>query len=248
MKRMPISCPLARTSLNAGSAQQAALAPWFDADAFYTRSGVDVARASNDLAACRIEAARLKSVRSANTRVASGAAFNSSGQYDPVVSGASVGIASIMFAIQDANYNGSIEQIEFRDCAVALGYRHYRLGDGERERFNALADHGFAALVSAPAPAGGRYNESESERNYFSAEITTTLYQNGPARAPQTAPAMSTGPVALTPLESAVSPYTDAAAPAPESVAAPPTGPINRLAPGAIATPRPGMAIVVASA
>lgn len=253
MKRVVVAAALAIASAVTASAQETPLAPWFDADGFYSRAGVDLARVSSDLAACRVEAARLKTARNTNTRVNSGAAFTSTGAYDPVVSGAAAGIASIMFAIQDSNYNGSIEQIEFRDCAVALGYRHYRLSERERERFNALPDQGFASLVAAPAPAGGRYNDSEPERNYFSAEVTSTPYQNGTPRAPEPAPVMVAGPVSLSPTEgdAALPPAESEAAPQSSSVevqAPPPIGPIARLAPGEVASAQPGMAIVVVSA
>ncbi|MGH6949652.1 MAG: hypothetical protein ACREH4_02175 [Vitreimonas sp.] len=258
MKRIVTAVALALASAATASAQEAPLAPWFDADGFYARPGADRARASGDMAACRVEAARLRTVRNTSTSVESGAAFTSTGAYDPVVAGAAVGIASIMFAIQDASYNGSIEQIEFRDCAVALGYRHYRLGERERARFNALPDQGFAALVAAPAPASGRYNDGETERNYFSADVTSTPFQNGEARAPEPAPAAIVaavapeGPIALTPPEggdaapaaqSAISLHPPAPAEAPA-----PTGPISRLTPGEVAAPQEGMAIVVASA
>lgn len=260
MRRTLIAAALAAATTVTASAQEAPLAPWFDAGGFYNRPGVDLARASSDLGACRVEAARLKTVRNTNTRVNTGAAFTANGQYDPVVSGAAVGLASIMFAIQDANYNGSIEQIEFRDCAVALGYRHYRLGESERARFNALPDQGFAALVAASAPVAGRYNDSETERNYFAADITTTPFQNGAARAPapEPVPAMPAGPVALTPPEgdAALPPAQDdamlpLAEPGPEESAATlavATGPIDRLAPRETAALAPGTAIVVASA
>lgn len=223
-------------ALVAAANAQTALAPWFDSGGFYNRPSADLARVTNDLTACRAEAARLKVVRNTNTRVGTAAAFNADGSYNPVISGAATGIASIMFAIQDANYNGGIEQIEFRDCAVALGYRHYRLGERERARFNAEPDHGFAALVSAAAPADGRLNEGETERNYFHADLVARSFENG---TPQPAPAAEAS--------------TDSVAAATEAaeVSEPPAATatiIARAGVGEIVAPQPGMAIVVASA
>ncbi len=220
------------------SAQDAALAPWFDSDGFYNRPGAALERVTNDMTACRVEASRLRQVRNTNSRVSSGAAFNAAGSYDPVVAGAAVGIASIMFAIQDARYNGSIEQIEFRDCAVALGYRHYRLGENDRERFNAEADQGFATLISASTPADGRLNEGETERNYFAAGVAEARYQNAEPRPPEAladepAPAVDANGVVI-----------EQAPPAPAA----PIGVIQRAVPGAVLSAQPGMAIIVVAA
>jgi hypothetical protein len=241
-------------SLAPAASAQTALAPWFDSDGFYNRPGVDLTRATNDMTACRIEAARLKVVRNTNTRVSpNSAAFNSTGAYDPIVAGAAYGIASIMFAIQDASYNGSVEQIEFRDCAVAIGYRHYRLGKSDRERFNGEADHGFAALVAAQAPADGRLNEGEVERNYFSAELAESAYQNAAVRTPPAPPvmptteemaaAMATLPVELQAALSGEDAVVGLDVPMPVFAEA-----IARLASGEVATARDGMAIVVVGA
>lgn len=247
LRQTALAASLLALALSQTASAQTALAPWFDSDGFYNRPGVELARATNDMTACRVEASRLRVVRNTNTRVSGGAAFTSTGAYDPVVAGAAVGIASIMFAIQDARYNGSIEQIEFRDCAVALGYRHYRLGDSDRARINAEADHGFASLVSASTPADGRLNTGEVERNYYNAELAESAFQNPAPREP--------APVAL-----AASPELPAAAePAPaETEAAPPPvaaalataqpASITRLAPGEVAAPQSGMAIVVVGA
>jgi len=230
---------------------QTALAPWFDSDGFYNRAGVDLARATNDMTACRVEASRLKVVRNTNTQIPPGStvAFTSTGAYDPIVAGVATGIASIMFAIQDARYNGSIEHIEFRDCVVALGYRHYRMGESDRVRFNAEADHGFASLVAAQTPADGRLNTGEVERNYYSAELAPSAYQNGAVAAP----VVETEPV-VPPEERAAAVETEAGEAAPVDLAAqpetPPSAPaaITRLAPGQSATPQPGMAIIVVGA
>ncbi|MEQ1493902.1 MAG: hypothetical protein ABL932_25505, partial [Terricaulis sp.] len=225
---------------------QTALAPWFDSDGFYNRPGIDLKRATNDMTACRVEASRLKVVRNTNTQVNSGAAFSSSGAYDPVVAGAAIGIASIMFAIQDARYNGSIEQIEFRDCAVALGYRHYRLGESDRMRVNNEADHGFATLVSANTPADGRLNTGEVERNYYAADLVDAASQNPPLREPVIA-AVTLAPSPELPVAAeSIAADTQIAPPVGEPVAAPVA--INRLAPGELATPQPGAAIVVVGA
>ncbi|MGD9816300.1 MAG: hypothetical protein AB7Q23_03285 [Hyphomonadaceae bacterium] len=235
MKRVLVGAALAAALTTAAYAQNTTLAPWFDSDGFYNRAGVTFERATNDMLACRVEAARLRVVRNTNSRTPTGAAFDPSGAYDPVVSGVATGIASILFAIQDARYNGSIEHIEFRDCIVALGYRHYRLGRRDRERFNAEPDHGFAALVAAAAPADGRLNESETERNYFAAAAAPSRYANAAAPAPVSdEPAAATGAP------------TDPGAPVPVTVA--PQGVIQRLAPGEIATAQPGAAIVVIAA
>lgn len=217
--------------LISGASAQEALAPWFDSDGFYNRAGADLARVTADMTACRIEAARLRNVRNTSSPSMTASAFNADGSFNPGVSLAATGIASVLTAIQDARYNGSIEKIEFRDCAAALGYRHFRLADDQRVRFDAESDHGFAALVSAAAPSAGRLNESETPRNYFAADLEDSAYQNAsPPAAPVETPA-SENAEAVT-----------------EPAAAPPTGVIERLAPGAVATPREGMAIVVASA
>lgn len=234
MKRAVVGAALAAALATAASAQDAALAPWFDSDGFYNRAGVALERATNDMLACRVEASRLRVVRNTNSRTPMGAAFDPSGAYDPVVSGVATGIASILFAIQDARYNGSIEHIEFRDCIVALGYRHYRLGRRDRARFNAEADHGFAALVAASAPADGRLNEGETERNYFAAATASSRYANAAPPPPAEQPVASEGAP------------SDSGAPIPVLVA--PQDVIQRLAPGEIAAAQPGTAIVVASA
>ncbi|MCX7357324.1 MAG: hypothetical protein NT015_04145 [Alphaproteobacteria bacterium] len=227
---------------------QTALAPWFDADGFYNRPGIDLARATNDMTACRVEASRLKVVRNTNTHVSGGAAFTSTGAYDPVVAGAAVGIASIMFAIQDARYNGSIEQIEFRDCAVALGYRHYRMGESDRARFSAEADHGFASLVAASTPADGRLNTGEVERNYYNAELAESAYQNPAPRppveraAPPTAEEMAAAVAANPALNGELGLGME-----PTPIVIMP-GAVARLAPGEMATRQPGSAIVVVGA
>lgn len=247
MRRIFAATAMAAALTMAASAQTA-LAPWFDADGFYNRPGVDLARATSDLTACRVEASRLRTVRNTNTRVQQGAAFTSSGAYDPVVAGAAAGIASIMFAIQDARYNGSIEQIEFRDCAVALGYRHYRLAERDRARFNGEADGGFATLVAAETPAEGRLNEREVERNYFDAEVTQTRYQNAAPRAVEPA-APEPAPVETAPVESAPEPTTTLVPSAEASpTPTPPMGVVARMPPGELASSQPGMAIVVVSA
>lgn len=224
----------------AGAAHaQAALAPWFDADGFFNKPGVELARVTADMTACRAEAVRLRSVRNTHTRTGTAYAFNADGSYNAAVSGAATGIAAILFAIQDAQYNGGIEQIEFRDCVVALGYRHYRLGAGDRERFNGGADHGFDALVAAQAPAEGRLNDGEVERNYFAADLVGMDYNN------QTPAAAVEEPGAVGPPEPSPEEINgDPAAPA-EGAAA---GVISRLEPGQIAATQEGMAIVVASA
>ena len=242
-------------ALTASASAQTALAPWFDADGFYNRPGVELARATNDLTACRVEAVRLKTVRNTTTRVQSGAAFTSTGAYDPVVAGAASGIASIMFAIQDARYNGSIEQIEFRDCAVALGYRHYRLAERDRTRFNGEADHGFAALLAAETPVDGRLNEGETERNYFAADVTQSRYQNATPRVLGAASPAEAAPAVAEAAETSSPSIAEAAAES-EPVAqtraelapTPPTGAIARAAPNETVSAQPGMAIVVVSA
>ena len=235
MRRILAAAAASVTLMAAASAQDVALAPWFDSDGFYNRPGAALDRVSNDMTACRAEAVRLRTVRNTNSQV-SGAAFTTSGAYDPVVAGAAAGIASILVAIQDARYNGSIEQIEFRDCAVALGYRHYRLGDRDRTRFNAEPDHGFAALVAAGAPADGRLNEGERERNYFDAATAANQYQNAeplppPAAVPVASVAEGEAPPAAAPTAVPVS-----------------TGIIARAAPGQTLSAQPGMAIVVIAA
>jgi len=220
------------------SAQQA-LAPWFDSDGFYNRAGAELSRVTADMAACRIEAARLKNVRSSSSPGMAATAFNADGSFNPGVSLAATGIASVLTAIQDARYNGSIEKIEFRDCAVALGYRHYRLGDDDRAQFDATADQGFAALISAAAPSAGRFNDSETPRNYFAADLAERPYQNPPPPA-ALAPAASAEPDVTAAIIESVEAATQTARP--EAVI------VTRLAPGVNATPREGMAIVVASA
>jgi hypothetical protein len=232
------------TALAVTASAQTALAPWFDADGFYNRPGVDLARATNDMTACRAEAARLKTVRNTRTQVGHAAAFDASGAYDPVVSGAATGIASIMFAIQDSRYNGSIEQIEFRDCAVALGYRHFRTADADRVYANSVADHGFASLVAAETPSIGRLNNGESARNYFAADVTPSRYQNAAPR-PVEAPVAPPAPeVVAEDGVNEVMPVGVYRVPAP----LPPPGIIARAAPGQTLSPQPGMAIVVLSA
>ena len=244
LRRIAAAAMFFALALSHGASAQTGLAPWFDADGFYNRPGVNLARVTNDMTACRVEASRLKVVRNTNTRVDSGVAFTSSGAYDPVVAGAAVGIASIMFAIQDARYNGSIEQIEFRDCAVALGYRHYRLDGSDRARFNGEADHGFASLVAASAPADGRLNTGEVERNYYAAQLAPSAYQNPSPReqAPVIPPASPVSPATIETASADTPP-----APAAEDPALAPVLPasINRLAPGEVASVQPGMAIVV---
>jgi hypothetical protein len=221
-------------ALTTAASGQTALSPWFDSGGFYNKPGADLARVNNDLAACRAEAARLKVVRNTNTRVGMATAFNADGSYNPAISGAATGIASIMFAIQDANYNGGIEQIEFRDCTVALGYRHYRLGERERIRADAEPDHGFAALVSAATPAEGRLNEGESERNYFRADLVAHPFENGSPR-----PAPGVEAVAFD--TAAATEGADGAPTATGTIVA-------RAAAGEVLTPQPGSAIIVASA
>lgn len=228
---------------------QTALAPWFDADGFYNRPNVDIARATNDMAACRIEALRLKGVR--NTRsVGSASAFNADGSYNPGVSAAATGIASIVFAIQDARYNGSIEQVEFRDCAVSLGYQHYRLSRERRSQFDGQSDRGFAALVSAQTPADGRLNSSERNNNYYAAGLVERAYQNPTvppivaATEQPTVAATEQPTVDATPVEEA------SLAPVALSSVQENTGPtvIEPIGEGQTAAPQEGMAIVVASA
>ena len=235
MRRILAAAAASVTLMAAASAQDVALAPWFDSDGFYNRPGAALDRVSNDMTACRAEAVRLRTVRNTNSQV-SGAAFTTSGAYDPVVAGAAAGIASILVAIQDARYNGSIEQIEFRDCAVALGYRHYRLGDHDRTRFNAEADHGFAALVAAGAPADGRLNEGERERNYFDAATAANQYQNAEPLPPPAA-------VPVAPVAEGEAPPAAAPTAVPAS-----TGIIARAAPSQTLSAQPGMAIVVIAA
>lgn len=237
----PLAAALCVLTLAGGaSAQpvQSALAPWFDADGFYNKPETSLARVISEMTACRAEAARLKVVRNTRTNVGSAAAFTANGTYDPLVSGAATGIAAIMFAIQDARYNGSIEQIEFRDCAVALGYRHFRLGERDRARLDGGEDRGFAALVAAAAPAEGRLNEAETERNYYAASLVTRGFDNPQPAAPAEA-ALAAAPA-------------DAGAPAePLPVAATqpqPVGVVARTGAVALAVPTPGMAIIVASA
>ncbi|MGE0045941.1 MAG: hypothetical protein AB7J28_06320 [Hyphomonadaceae bacterium] len=198
------------------------LAPWFDSDGFYNRPGASIERVTSDLIVCRAEAYRLSQVRNTNTRVGNVMAFNADGSYNPVVSGAAQGIAAILFAIQDARYNGSIEHIEFRDCAAALGFRHYRMGERLRLRFDREPDRGFAALIAAETPAEGRRNEREAQRSYYAAELAGRAFENPP------------------PL----------AAGAGEQHAQPDAAPVHiqRVAPGALASAREGMAIVVISA
>lgn len=251
LRQTALAATLLALALSQTASAQTALAPWFDSDGFYNRPGIDLTRATNDMTACRVEASRLKVVRNTNTQVNSGAAFSSTGAYDPVVAGAAIGIASIMFAIQDARYNGSIEQIEFRDCAVALGYRHYRLGESDRTRFNGEGDHGFASLVAAGTPADGRLNTGEVERNYYNGELAASAYQNAPVRAPveaevaplptaeQMAAAQAANPGTVIDVDTPIETPTPA-------IVTP--GPINRLAPGAVAAPQSGMAIVVVGA
>lgn len=170
------------------SAQPAALAPWFDSDGFYNKPNADLAQVTSDLAACRIEALRLRSVRNMRSRPGTAMAFNADGSYNPAVSGAATGIASILFAIQDARYNGSIETVEFRDCARSLGYRHYRLGDSRRRAFDATDDHGFAALVAAETPADGSLSGGSPRDNYYDAGLVERGYQNA---TPLPAPALA---------------------------------------------------------
>ena len=235
MHRMLASCAIA-FALTGVAYAQTPLAPWFDSGGFYNKPDVDLTRASNDLTVCRAEAARLKVVRNTRTRVGTATAFNADGSYNPAVSGAAIGIASIMFAIQDARYNGGIEQIEFRDCAVAVGYRHYRLGERDRTRFDAQPDHGFVALVSAATPAEGRLNEDESERNYFLADLVAHQFENA---ASQPAPSgEGAADVALAARDGAGTRDPAAA----EATIIPRAG-VNE-----ILEPRSGMAIVVASA
>jgi hypothetical protein len=212
MRKIVAALVVSAMVTSAASAQDA-LAPWFDADGFYNRPGVTLSRSLNDLTTCRAEALRLKTVRSINTNVPSAMAFTSSGAYDPVVSGAATGIASIMFAIQDARYNGSIEQIEFRDCALALGYRHFRLSDRSRTRFNGEADRGFTALVTAQTPAAGERNERETERNYFAADLAANHYQNA---VPQVVDSPVIQPDAVEASVEAVSAEAGVAAPGPQ--------------------------------
>lgn len=219
---------------------QDALAPWFDSDGFYNRAGADLARVTADMTACRIEAARLRNVRSSSSPGMTASAFNADGSFNPGVSLAATGIASVLTAIQDARYNGSIEKIEFRDCAVALGYRHFRLADDDRDRFDAQPDHGFAALINAAAPSEGRLNESETARNYFAADLAESGYQNAAPRSPA-APVETPAPDFAATVTETIDAASDAVQPAPAGV-------IERLAPGAVAAPREGMAIVVASA
>lgn len=247
LREITLAASLLALALSQTASAQTALAPWFDSDGFYNRPGIDLTRASNDMTACRVEASRLKVVRNTNTNVSGGAAFTSTGTYDPVVAGAAIGIASIMFAIQDARYNGSIEQIEFRDCAVALGYRHYRMGDSDRTRFNAEADHGFASLVAATTPADGRLNTGEVERNYYNAELATAAYQN-PSPPVAAEVAVSPSPELPASTEPALVAAESAPPPADPELAPTLIAPINRLAPGAVATPQTGAAIVVVGA
>jgi hypothetical protein len=239
-------------SLVAGAHAQTALAPWFDSDGFYNRPDADLARVTSDLTTCRAEAARLKIVRNTSSQVGSAAAFNADGSYNPVISGAATGIASIMFAIQDARYNGSIEQIEFRDCAVALGFRHYRLSERDRARFDAEADHGFATLVSASTPADGRLNQGENERNYYSSSLIAPGYQNA-APPPANLPAAES--IADPPPESIDQPLAALnelerlqEAPSQTALQSPAAGIVSRLGSDAVTAPQPGMAIIVASA
>lgn len=235
MHRTLLAAALALVLAAAANAQTA-LAPWYDSGGFYNKPGADLTRVTNDLTACRAEAARLKVVRNTNTRIGTAAAFNADGSYNPVISGAATGIASIMFAIQDASYNGGIEQIEFRDCAVALGYQHYRLGERERALFNAETDHGFAALVAAAAPADGRLNEGETERNYFRADLVARSFENG---TPQPAPV---GEASADGVAAAMEAVEVSEPPAATAII------IARAGVGEIVAPQPGMAIVVASA
>lgn len=229
--------------LAASAHAQSALAPWFDADGFYNKPNADLTRVTNDMVTCRAEAARLKVVRNTSTQVGTASGFNADGSYNPVVSGAATGIASIMFAIQDANYNGGIEQIEFRDCAIALGYRHYRLSERDRARFDAEPDRGFSALVSGATPHDGRLNEGEVERNYYSAELVARSYENAAPRPVATA---------IDPLD--IEPAGDEGAPEPSPAPSQPTpavvsrGVIARIGVNEIVAPQTGMAIVVASA
>ncbi len=104
-------------------------------------------------------------------------ALGTDGTYNPVVSGAASGIASIMFAIQDARYNASIETVEFRDCAVSLGYRRYILGQAKRGEFDASPDHGFASLVAAATPADGRPANAQPRDNYYDAALIARPYE-----------------------------------------------------------------------
>ncbi len=248
-RQTALAATLLALALSQTASAQTGLAPWYDSDGFYNRPGIDLTRVTNDMTACRVEASRLRVVRNTNTQVSGGAAFSSTGAYDPVVAGAAAGIASIMFAIQDARYNGSIEQIEFRDCVVALGYRHYRLGDSDRTRFNGEADHGFASLVSAQAPAGGRINTGEVERNYYRADLVDAVYQNPPPREPAVAAVVLSPSPELSSSDETVPAEPPRQPAAVEPVVAPvASGPINRLAPGELAPAQPGSAIVVVGA
>jgi hypothetical protein len=229
---------------------QTALAPWFDADGFYNKPNVDPDRITNDLAACRIEALRLSQVRNTSSPVGTAMAFNANGTYNPVVSGAATGIASILNAIQDSRYNGSIEQVEFRDCANSLGYRHYVLNQARRVALDATEDRGFAALVSAATPAEGRANGAAPRDNYFSAALVEHAYENAPLPAtPAAAAATPSDPVAM-----AASADEPAATPA--SADEPNARPasagqltiIPRIAAHQSATTEDGMALVVISA
>ncbi|MBL8544786.1 MAG: hypothetical protein JNJ63_13345 [Hyphomonadaceae bacterium] len=225
---------VAACSFATSARAQAALAPWFDADGFYNRPGAAVESVTTDLATCRAEAVRLRTVRNTRTATGSAMAFNPDGSYNPVISGAATGIASIIFAIQDARYNGSIEQVEFRDCAIALGYRHFRLSERERASFNAQEDHGFAVLIGAEAPAQGRLNTAENERNYYDPQWASPGYENAAVPATPGADA----------IEQLPEPTAVAIIPAPPETPAV----IARLSPGEVATPQPGMAIIVTSA
>ncbi len=214
---------------NASAQPAAPLAAWFDSDGYYNKPDVDITRATNDLSACRLEALRLKQVRNTHTQVGQAMSFNPDGSYNPVVSGAATGIASILFALQDARYNGGIERVEFRDCAQSLGYRRFILSENRRTELDATPDHGFAALVSASTPSEGRSANAEPRDNYFSAALVERPYQNATLTQAIAAPASATP--------------SETQATAPKTITQ-----LNRVEPGQIATPSDGMAIVVISA
>lgn len=240
MKRIGLAAACAVFAFAQGVAQaEVTWAPWFDGNGFYTKSGVSLERATNDLRACHVEAIRLAEARrTGHTSMP----YATSG--DPAIGALAGGIAMGLMAIQDARYNSSIQRVEFHDCAVSLGYRHVWLSQDRRTRFNATEDHGFAALVSAEHPADGRADPSPIYDNYFDADLVEHAYENPAPQPPEPAvtplPAVALeAPVA----DAAASPAAPAVAPAP----APAATQIARVAANETAQLQDGAAIVVVS-
>ena len=212
-------------------AEPVALAPWFDADGFYNKPGVTLEDATNDFAGCRLEALRLKAVKSGRTAINGNTmAFNPDGSYNPVVSGAATGIASILFAIQDSSYNGGIERKEFRDCIASAGYGNFDLPESSRAKYDAMPDRGLAELVAAQTPTEGRQSRDRTFANYYKADLVVKGYEAPKVEAP----------IAI----------LDQNVPAPSPISdTPPTAlDLKRIPSRSVAQAADGMAIVVISA